>query len=222
MISVAIQNHPARADLADRLKADIGGDVELVVDPDPENTLPSPWRTYRHALDTTPEWASHRLILQDDATVCDGFRAAAEAAIAAQPDRIVVFFVGGNPREHARAVLNACWLDRPYAELDHNRWLPVVATSWPAHLIRPLLDFVDEQHWGPKMRADDEVVGRFLRARRITPLATVPSLVQHSDTVPSMVGRRAAGGADRGRVAACWVGDCDDCDAAAIDWSIGP
>lgn len=221
-LSVAIQTHPARAELTARLRDAVGGDVDVVVDPDPGAALPSPWRTYRQALEETPPDATHRLVLQDDATVCDGFRAAADAAAKAQPDRVIVFFVGGRPTDHARTVYAACDRDLPFAELRRHTWLPVVAACWPSAMIPRLLDFVDAQGWRGRLRADDEVVGRFLRHEKILPLATVPSLVQHGDVHPSLVGRRALAGADPGRVAACWIGECESCDASEIDWTLPP
>jgi hypothetical protein len=48
------------------------------------------------------------------------------------------------------------------------------------------------------------------------PVATVPSLVDHPDTTPSLLGKRARGGVDRSRVASCWVGT--ECDPLTIDW----
>lgn len=206
--------------MASGLAALVGGAV--VLDPDPDGQR-GPWRTYRHVLETTPPDATHRMVIQDDAEPCDGFVDAMTAAVEAQPDRLVAFFVGGRPSEHARAVMNACSRDLAWAQLDYMRWCPVVATCWPAAMIEPFLGFVDQQRWPNRFQADDEIVGRWLRTIRERPLATVPSLVQHRDLVPSLKnGRRAQGGQDPGRVAACFVGDCDDCDPAAIDWSAGP
>jgi hypothetical protein len=218
-VSVAIQTHPLRADLAETLLGCLG-DAELVYDPEPGSTR-SPWRTYRHALETTPAGASHRLVLQDDVLVCDYFVEGVRAAARARPGRVLVFFVAGNPANHRRAVFDACEQDWAWAELDLNTWIPAVATCWPVHLIEPMLEWFDAQNYPPAFTADDEIIGRFLRHQGERPLASVPSLVEHPDTVPSLAGRRVADGRDPGRRAACWIGDCG-CDARRIDWTTGP
>lgn len=219
-VSFAVQAHPERYRLAAPLARKAGADV--VYDPEPDSELRSPWRTYRHLLETTPSWATHRLQLQDDVEVCEGFHDAAIAAIESQPDRLICFYVGGNPTHHADAVREACARDDAWVDLKGSAWwCPAVCTAWPAGMIEPFLTWVTEQQWTPKFYADDEIIGRWLKNEGIVPLASVPSLVNHPDMVESLTGRRTAYGEDAGRVAACWVGDCLDC-AAGIDWSRGP
>ena len=53
----------------------------------------------------------------------------------------------------------------------------------------------------PNPRSDDAVVGRWMLVTKQTIRATVPSLVQHPDMEPSLIGRRPAWGKDSGRVA---------------------
>lgn len=225
-VSFAIQAHPLREAHALALADRIGGDVEVVVDED--STLRSPWRCFRSLLERTPLGATHRFQIQDDAAVCDGLRRAVTRAVEARPDRLLVFFVGGRPDEHARAVRSACARDLPWAELDHSHWCPVVATCWPVPLIYELFEFVDLQRWPEKFVGDDEIVGRFIRAIDHRPLASVPSLVEHHDVIPSLIGRRTAGhmrstgGHDPGRVAECFIGEgCGAC-VDEVDWTIGP
>lgn len=218
-ISVAIQTHPSRQEMAVALAAAISG-AELVTDPAP-NGYPSPWRTYRTALERTPDYVTHRLILQDDAQPCRWFPQAARAAIEAQPDRLIVFFVGGRPFDHAQSIYRACQRERSWVELRNDRWCPAVALAWPVRLIDPCLEYVESRNWPETFRADDEIICRFLQEARERPLATVPSLVEHPDVAASLLpARRERGGEDAGRVAACFI--CDDCDARAIDWQLGP
>ncbi len=181
---------------------------------------PSPWRTYRHALLQTPTEATHRIVIQDDTIPCPSFAKAAALALAAQPDSLVSFFVGGTPRLRAQLIFNACNRDLSWAVLDNHGWCPAVALAWPVEFIPDLLDYVDGRGWPPRFCADDEIIGRWLSATQRLPLATVPSLVEHPDDVPSLIGRRAAGGMDKGRVAACFIPP--ERDALAIDWSRGP
>lgn len=218
-VSFAIQTHELRAEMAAELNACLGGRAELVFDPDPSAGR-NPWRTYREALER-PWDGDVRLVLQDDVLVCDGFVETVEAVAAARPDRVVAFFVGGNPMLHRRAVLQAAGLHQRYVDLSLATWIPAVATLWPRRLVEPLCSFVDAQRWPPSFTADDEIIGRFLSREREVPIATVPSLVEHPDTVPSLANhRRAADGLDAGRRAALWMGDEGwPCDARLLDWS---
>lgn len=217
-IAFAIQAHPLRAEMAHELAEQIG-DASVVFDPDPESPVKSPWRTYRHCIQTAPAEASHIVMLQEDATVCDGFATAARAAIGAKPDRVIVFCVTGNPPRHRLAVQKACERGSSWAELEYAHWLPVIATAWPAQLARELLEWVDAQEYPPRFVADDEIAGRFLRARGIAPVATVPSLVDHDDLRPSIMSRRQRNGTDPGRRAFIYIGRDCDCDASSIDWT---
>lgn len=217
-ISWAIQAHPARTDLAHELAKAIGGDVEIAWDPDPDSLVKSPWRSFRNLLETTPADATHRFQIQEDGLVCRSFRTAVERAVEARPDHLLVFFVGRNANAHSDAVMYACERDEPWAELSYAHWCPVVATCWPVGLIQPLMEFVDAQNWSEKFNGDDEIVGRYLREIKHQPLASVPSLVEHPDVVPSLKSRRK----NSVRVATCFIGqDCGDC-ALEIDWALGP
>lgn len=224
-LSIAIQYSPARADLVADLLRDLAHPevVELATDPapppedaPPASPLRSPWRTYRHALETTPAWATHRLVLQDDVIACDGFVPAATAAVTARPDRVVSFYVGGNARLAAARVVHAAKQGHAWTDIRQYDWLPAVALSWPVGLLAPFLAWVDSKRWSPTFRADDQIIGMFLRRQGHVPAATVPSLIDHPDDVPSLISNRARGGRDRLRIAACWIGDCD---ATAIDWT---
>lgn len=228
LVSLAIQTHPNRSEMAQELLGCLSGRAELVVDPDPHGSPASPWRTYRLALERgldAPAGTTHRLILQDDVMVCDYFVEGVEAAAASQPGEILVFFVAGTPPEHVRAFDTAYDRGLSWAVLDLARlWLPVVATAWPIDRIDPLLRWVDRQSWPAAFVADDEIAGRFLRDIQTRALAAVPSLVEHPDTVYSIAssGRRDRQGLDPGRVARRWIGDCGLCDARQIDWTLGP
>lgn len=217
-LAIHVQHHPKRAHLLPALLAALGG-AEVVTDPDP-NGRPNPWRCYEHALRLTPALATHVAVIQDDCVPAPGFRPALEAAVRARPDRLIVAFVGGAPFEHARALWRASDAGHQWAELDNFRWCPVVANVWPRRLIQPCLDAVAANGWARLFTADDEIIGQAVRYLGETALATVPSLVEHADVHESLVGRRAMGGKDRGRVGACQPGP--DCDLAAIDWTVGP
>lgn len=194
----------------------------IVFDPEPDAQRRSPWRTYRRALEEAPDWASHRLILQDDAELCRDFPETARRAVEARPNSLIVFCVLGLPKRWARLVVSAASSGSPWAALPigggGQSWVPVVAVAWPTAFCRRALDWVDEQGWPHEFIADDEIVGRIAKGLDFQVLATAPSLVDHPDLVVSAVGgRRSSGGANPHRVAACFIDD-STCDPLEIDW----
>lgn len=216
-LSVAIQHHPARSEILSRVISGLTPlHAEVVRDPEPDGDR-HPWRTYRLALERTPEWATHRLIVQDDALPCVSFPALLRAAVEAQPDRLLALCVCGRPTLCARDALAANARGDAWIVLRRNQWVPVIALVWPARLVRPALEWVAGQSWPREFYADDEIVGRIARGLGETVLATVPSLVQHEDVTPSLIGKRHRAGGDPGRVAALFHPD-----PGLIDWSRGP
>lgn len=219
-LSVAIQTHEKRADMAERLSWKIGH-CNLVFDPEPDS-FACPWRTYRTALEQTPKRATtHRLVIQDDATVCVSFLETVRSVVEAAPDNLVALFVAGVPATSAREIRKACYEDRTLTVLPRAAWVPVVALVWPVKLIAPALEYVDRQTWPERFGADDEIVGRCVQALGVDVVATVPSLVEHKDDVPSIAGkRRPQHGRNRRRVAECFIHE--DCDPLEMRWSFTP
>lgn len=214
-IDVCIQHHPRRAGLIEPLLASIPG-ARVISDPDPDG-YPSPWRTYRTALEQPIE-TTHRLVIQDDAVVCRNFPAALALAVAARPENPIVLFVAGQPRMAIDAMASACHRDETFADWPPDTWVAAVAVVWPVATIDPILRYVEKQNYPVKFRADDEILGRATRALGIKVVATVPSLVQHPDVVESVVAhRRAAGGLNTDRVAWCFADDAG-CDPLDLEW----
>lgn len=220
-VSIAIQAHPSRTALVDALRASLPSS-DAVFDPDAQSPLVSPWRTYRAALESTPEDASHRLILQDDVQIASrNFAEAVDLIAAAWPDHLVTLFLANAPRLSARALFAACGRGDRYAMIPTKPWVPAVALLWPRALIAPVLEFVDEQTWPAAFCADDEIIGRAMTALYKPLVATVPSLVEHPDEVPSLLGpRRNYAGKNLSRIAACFIDD--DLDPLDFDWSLRP
>lgn len=218
-VSLAVQHHPARPDQLARLLDSLGPDAgraDVVVDHDPSGE-PCPWRTYRAALELTPPEASHRLIVQDDAVALPGFLAAAELAVAAHPDVPVCFWVGGQPAGSALRLRNARKAGSPWAVMSPQDWVPLVACSWPVALAAAFVAWVDTRSFprGVGKCSDDYLAGTFCRTHRIPVHATVPSLVEHPDDAPSLIGRPHRAGSNPGRVAAVWDPSLDP---ATVAW----
>lgn len=200
-VSIAIQHHPARAALLPALLDRLPAGTAVVEDPDPDAPRRSPFRTYLRALSTIPPDATHRLIVQDDALPCDSFEERMVALVTERPDTLMPLFVPG-AAQHRRQMLLASMSGERWARLS-NGWVPTVALVWPVALAASFLVFVEERGYDPaKQGADDGVVGTFASRRRLTIYAPVPSIVEHPDVEPSLIGRRHRAGENRARVAA--------------------
>ncbi len=201
-LSVCLQHHPSRAHLLSALLERLPG-FELITDPDPAGQ-PNPLRTYLECLRRTPEHATHRLILQDDAWPCQEFREKAEAAISERPDNLICFFVPGSPGGGMNSVLRAAKAGEHWALIGAGGWIPVIAVMWPRALIADFIEFAEHRRFA-RSRSDDEVLTRFVRANRLDVWATIPSYVEHPDVVPSLIGRKHGAGKIKWRIAAMFV-----------------
>lgn len=214
-LSVAVQHHPRRAALLPQL-ADRLGDHEVVLDPEPDRLYGSALGTYLECLRRTPSWATHRLIVQDDAIPCQGFRDRAEAAIAEHPDELVALFVPG------RTLLRRLMLDEHrrggrWVQLPQSlNWTPLVALAWPASQARAFVPageqvIADRAARGLTTHADDPYVGAWRKRLKLPVWATVPCLVQHPDETQSLYRPtlKPSAGANRSRVAALFVDDLE-------------
>lgn len=208
-------HHPARPEVLARLEADLssmGAKYEVIEDPAPYEAT-NPWRTARAAWAATPKRCTHRLVLQDDALICDEFPAGVRAALTHQPDHPVSFFVNFLGYQCARAQLEACGRCDAWAWLPLNAWYPTVAMALPRDMA------LDLAHYEPhrKQIADDAVIAQWANHRKVRVLQTVPSLVQHDeDAISTIAGHKTR---TRNRGAACFIGDYTP---DLIDWTRGP
>lgn len=179
---------------------------------------PNPWYGYLECLDAPPPWASHLLVCQDDTIACRNLTPALEAIATAHPTVPVCVFLGKLPMRTRRSALEAGARGEHYVTIHHGDFLPVVAILWP-------VDKAVEFHaWGTSParmrqgngrtfveRSDDAMGGRWMRSTRQTILATIPSLIEHPDDVPSTISKRPAN-----RTALFWHGP--DWDAMSVSW----
>ena len=187
---------------------------EVVVDPDPFGPT-NPWRTARKAWAAVADDATHHVVLQDDAIICNEFSEALELVADAQPTAIVALFVNWLGHIHAKAQLAACEATRSFARLPRYGWYPTVATMMPAALAR---DFGDFQTHKDRQIADDAQLALWANPRGHHVLVTVPSLVEHDETALSTIAGHNRPDT-RPRSAACFIGDTSPLD---IDWTRGP
>lgn len=173
---------------------------------------PSPWLGYRACLTGIPGGVTHLLVIQDDTTVCKNFAPALRLIAEANPSTPVVLFLARLPRRLSHLALlatkkNECYLE---TQLRSNDFLPVVAVLWPVAKAQEFLSWAQanpHKLGHPRPRSDDSVGGRWASLTKQTIRFTVPSLVEHPDLEPSLIGRKAAWGKDSGRVAMAFAED---------------
>ena len=209
-----MQHDPRRADLLPPLLAALGP-AQVVADPGASDPQRSPWRCYRACLQALEPDATHLVIVQDDAQPCLDVPAALELVIAARPDDVIALFVPGIG-EHARRVLEACYHGKHWCHLFEHLFCPAVAMVYPRERVREILAFVAAKNYPASLTADDAILGYWMRETHTRVLGCVPSLVEHPDTVPSLVGTHHMSGVNPARVAACWTGP--DFSPLELDW----
>jgi hypothetical protein len=141
-----------------------------------------------------------------------------EQIAAAQPDVPVCLFLARLPRDTKPRVEQAMKMNRRYVVLSQRSFMPVVATLWPRAKAVEFMEWAAANPYLPgtrEPRSDDAMAGRWKMLTRQQVFATVPSLFEHPDREPSLIGRRAMWGQDRGRCAA-FLAD----DASVFDWSM--
>lgn len=175
---------------------------------------PNPWEGYKRCLADLPD-RGHLLIVQDDVRVSRGFAEALEKVAGEVPTAL---FLARLPVRISRMALRATKRGERYvtARLAINEFCPVVAVLWPVEKALQFRTWTEENPHKlghPRPRSDDGVLGRWSALTRQDIRFTVPSLVEHPDQEPSLIGRKAHWGRDKGRVAQ-WFAE----DASEFEW----
>ncbi|MFF7874914.1 hypothetical protein [Streptomyces californicus] len=203
-LSVAVMHHPARVEAArELLRSCHGLDIELIPDPAPEagrNAL----RTARAAWAATPDWATHRVLLQDDVLPVPALATLLPLVVRRAPDAIVSLYSNSLSLNGCQA-RTAAAAGRHWAPLVTGEYVPTLAVCLPVDRVRQFNDYL----CGVPLDADgdDDVLGEFRDALRIPGYQTVPHLVEHDD------GDSLSGCAIQGpRRSACYVPDAPNSD----------
>ena len=197
-IACAIMAHPQRRDLAfdlaDRLangehdelpgfiSMDIAGEGEIV------NGLRAWALAASVADDLGCSWC---VVLQDDAEPIHDFQQQARLALAHAPQTAVSFYVGaGRPRQTlVREAIDLATMRRA-AWLEHRDLLWGVAVAMPTAHVAGFLAWARREGGGdtPRPRSYDLLIGAYWRQQGIPVRYTWPSLVDHDDRTPSLLG----------------------------------
>jgi len=215
-VSVAVMAHRVRAPLVEALVArlDRPAHVAWAANTAPSTAPEARWRTAAAAWSAADPGATHHLVLQDDAVVCRDLVAGLEAALDATPA------VAGHPvsiyygNHHGPSRL----IDAEAVEAARvgASWVIGRTLRWGVAIVAPTAHAKPLVAWCERLRGMpyDARLARYFRnvaGRRCW--YTWPGLVDHDDSVTSLVGHT------RGRVAHRFCGR--DSSALDLDWS-GP
>ncbi|MEU9505932.1 hypothetical protein AB0D32_06595 [Micromonospora sp. NPDC048170] len=198
-LSTVIMTHPTRLDRARALRQRHPElDMRIVVDPVPDGercTL----RTAAAAWSAVGDGATHHLVVQDDAVLCDDFANRLTAALEAYPtDGLALFCEWGGDTSFMLRLAAVGGI--PWVEVtDH--YVPSVALVLPAALGREFGESASQNlhEWA---KQDDVSLRIFLNHHGVRVVCPVPNLVEH-DPGPSLTGNDHMGP----RKSACFVDD---------------
>jgi hypothetical protein len=218
LLTVRVQSHPSRRELRERLLKGLHGLPVETVETDFEP--PNPWLGYLACIESAPS-DGHVLIVQDDTIACRNVTPALRAIVEVVPDSPVCVFLGLLPMRTRKAALEAGKRGERFVDIHHGDFMPVVATLWPVDKAREFAEWatthqrVTHRRNGTPFveRSDDAMAGRWMRSTRQRVLATIPSLFEHPDDVPSTIARKPSG-----RTALFWHGP--DWDASEVSWTL--
>jgi hypothetical protein len=207
MISAVVMAHPDRRERAEKLAAELGAEVVWdrrgnVVD------------TCLRALQAYDPACTHWLVVQDDAIVCRDLLPGLERACAVAGQRPVSPYLGTygarmdpiGQRAHKADQMGAPWV-----EAVGPRW--GVANAHPVALLPEVIS----RYRAVNSRCDDARLNAVYGHMGVRCWYTMPCLVEHDDSLPSLTKRGWTG--HHKRVAFRFIGA--DASALDVDWS-GP
>ena len=185
----------ARRALVAELLNDTGLSMkDVVFDDRGDNGGGDAWYTAKKTwLSPLSEGATHRLVIQDDCMVCDGFLEICKKIINVFPD-VIWCFHGGN------------WLTKDMRK-NNSPYINIkgCVTAGPAIIIpkqhiEKMISWSDEM-LGADYRHDDCRIGLYALCNGVKVFSTIPSLVEHIGAQSFCKGHTS-----RGRVCNLWIG----------------
>lgn len=122
-------------------------------------------------LSPIPDWATHRVVLDDDVLVCDNFLNIVEQIAATHPDCAVGLcnFVGRT---------NYLDLSTPYFRTHSMCGCGIML---PKPIIEPCMEYIDEFPDSELKKIDDYMISKYCFESKITMLTVLPTIIQHPD-----------------------------------------
>ncbi|GAB1690784.1 hypothetical protein [Krasilnikovia sp. M28-CT-15] len=182
-LSVAVMAIPERQEPLDALRARLAPREVQVSFEMTATSRPSALESAAIAWSCAPATSTHHLVLQDDVELSSALLDCVENAARSHPTDALAFFAEWGCKS-ASPVRVAALLGAGWAEAV-DKYAHTQALVLPAEVARDLGAHLARQ--GADAPPEDVVVHRFLSARGIRELISVPNLVQHLD-LPSRTG----------------------------------
>lgn len=164
--------HPSRKENVERIREALNLAYDAITLDDRPGCNDAMYTARKTWAEPIPKGCTHRVVIQDDAEVCENFTEIAEKVAQKFPDEIISFF-------HCEDFPN----DKRYHE-GHTVW--GVALMIPVHLLPSLWEFVDnhvERVSGVLsekiLKKDTDCIRLWKNHRGIPYYVTTPSIVQH-------------------------------------------
>lgn len=207
-ISGVVMAHKKRAAWAEQLSTTLG--LPVVWD-----RIDDRHETGLRCLEAFDESASHHLIVQDDAIVCQDLLAGLEQAVQVSGDRVVGLYVG-NVRPDAKRVGR----EVAAARMGGVSWLPMQGPWWGVGILIPTVHMPDliGSYSASRQENYDRRIATWASRAKVECWYTMPSLVDHrsGEENPSLV----AGRTSMTRRARWFIGE--DSSALDVDWTRVP
>lgn len=189
MISVAIMAHPARAPFVATLKESLdvpASEVRVAWD-----TKSDRWDTGTRALKSYKKGATHHLVLQDDAIVCQDLVAGLDRLLEVVPPGCPMCLYTGTYRKFIHT-MNVEYMTEPFS------WMVTPGILWGVGILVPTSDISDIISFGrdrPEPNYDMRVSRYYELVKKCGVWAPIPTLVDHRDSpslIPGRTGNRRA------------------------------
>lgn len=129
------------------------------------------WYNAKRAWTAPTGEATHRLVIQDDVIVCNGFVDICNQIIEQFPDAVFAFSCGAWIKPEMRKT------DSPYVRL-RGSCISAQAIIMPVKLIPDMIAWSDDT-FGPEYKHDDGRIGWYCAYHDIPTYTVIPSLVEH-------------------------------------------
>lgn len=186
--------HPKRRDRAEALALQLKKypfmDVSISYDGFEAHTHQDEWANGCRALMKGWERGDWHCVIQDDAILTPNFYENIEGAIATVPTRSLISLYTGKPRPLGKRV------ELAVNKANDETWLSYWLLMWgvgillPSSHIKPMIDFVSD-----RTEPYDTRIGIFYQRNMLPVYYTMPSLVDHDDTIGSLLDHGKAEGA---------------------------
>lgn len=140
-----------------------------------------------------PEGTTHRLVIQDDVMVCDGFIEICEKIITVFPDAIFALFGGTWIKPEMRKT------DSPYIQV-RGCGISGQAIIMPVEHIPKMIKWSDEV-LGTDYKHDDGRIGFYALCNGVKVFGTIPDLTDHIPIDTCIRGHNR-----KDRISKCWIG----------------